>query len=225
MAYFPIPISHHRFEEKFPGWATLVDVVTHKVITLGGVLDCLDVTKQQIDYWIQKGVLPTDERTGSTWRRFSILDVLLLAVAAAFKSKGIEVAKIAFIRELLPIWRKFEDWTDCFVYIIHGYDVFLYTDFNRIAGTIPIEDKEAVPLLKLRITEESKFLAAVSLKKICDELAPKIEQPFFKVKILPDGSYEFFINQVPLKLESLRKEDSPHLLEKLKGRTRKRRKK
>jgi DNA-binding transcriptional MerR regulator len=227
MGYHSIPINHPKFEEEFPGWAALVRTVTSKNMILSGVQYCLPLSKQQIDYWIQKGILPSGEKTESKWRRFSILDVLLLAIASEFKSHGIEVSEIANIRELFPILSLSRDWTDCLVYIINGYEVFLYSDFKRISGTVPIEDEDKVKdfcYLRLPILEDAKFLAAVSLKKICDELAPKIEQPDFKVNVLPDGRYEFF-NGVPLRLESLRKEDSSSFSDKLKGRTTKRRKK
>jgi hypothetical protein len=205
MSYLPIPINDPQFKDKFPGWAALVQVVTQKPFILQGVQRVVGVTKQQIDYWLQKGVLPSEDRISSTWRRFSILDMFMFAVAAEFKLHGLEVADIAQIRELIPVW-KYADWTECFPYIINGHDVYLYSDLEHITGLIPIEDSDtsgAFPLLKLRLVKDTKFLVAVSLKKICDQLAKEVFFPHFRVNVLSDGKYEFFISEVPLKLESL----------------------
>ena len=218
MGFYPVPIKYNRFEEDFPGWATLTRTVTEKILTLKGIQNCVGVTKQQIDYWMQKGVLSTADNAGTKWRRFSVLDILLIAIAAKFKSHGIEISEIANVNNLLPIWSEDKNWTDCFVYIINGYDVYLVSDFTRFASTISIDPEDIkgnVGLLRLNVRTKSGFLAAVSLKKVCDDLAPKLQIPNFKVKVLKNGSYEFVINGVPLKLESLERDGTLNFLDEL----------
>ncbi|MDB9822855.1 MerR family transcriptional regulator [Deltaproteobacteria bacterium] len=212
MKYYQIPTNSKRFEDEFPGWAILVRTVTEKIHPFSVVNEILGVTKSQVDYWTQKGVLISDRKKSSKWRRYSIFDILMIAIVAEFKSRGIEIGEIAIIRDLLRLPQHCIDpYNDLFVYIINGYDVYLFTDFNRSVGTIPIMEEEIIKdtiKLNLYLTKDASFFAAISLKKLFDKLAPKLELPNFKIKILPDGKYKFIVNGVPLQLESLEEEDT-----------------
>ena len=207
--YLDIPISYPNFEKEFPGWATLFNKVTERFLTSGEVRKLLKITRQQLDYWLEKGVLYRSHKVAQKWQRFSILDVVLIAVAQKFKSKGTEIKEMYHIREKIPTLPYHNYF---FVYIINGYEVFIYSDFEGTSGVIALEDKdhkEKDLVLKLTVSKETSFLSLVSLKKICDHLAKELDLPHFRVNVLPDGRYEFFVNQVPLRLESLRDEDVP----------------
>ena len=212
--YIKLLIYDDKFRQTFPGWDTLVRKVMEKSLTLKDVTKCVGVTRRQIDYWIQKGVLPSKSKYPQEWKRFSLIDLFVLAVGLKFRSKGIEIASLPYIVAGLPPHYS-DPQNEIFVPIVYGHEVFLYSDFEDLTGVFSpdVEDKKQdggpTALLKIELMLEHKtsFFAGVSLKKICDELARKLDLPDFRVNVLPDGQYKFIINDVPLELESLREED------------------
>lgn len=209
--YLDIPISSPNFHKVFPGWATLVNKVTERFLTSGEVRGLLEISRQQLDYWLEQGVLHMyrPHKVAQKWQRFCILDVLLIALAQKFKSKGVEIKEMDHIGKEIPMLLELNHF---FVYIINGHEVFVYSDFEGTSGVIVLEDedyKDEELVLQIRVSKTISSLSLVSLKKICDHLAEKLDLPHFRANVLPDGRYEFFVNQVPLRLESLRDEDLP----------------
>ena len=146
--------------------------------------------------------------------------MFVLAVGLKFRSKGIEIANLSYIADKLP-FQYTNLWNEVFVPIVYGHEVLLYSDFEGLTGVFSpdVEDKKpgsgptSTLEIELMLEHKTSFFAGVSLKKICDELARKLDLPDFRVNVLSDGQYKFIINDVPIELESLREEDQGTYLE------------
>ena len=215
-----IPINDKDFEKKYPGWNALINKVKEKVFSLKDVNKFTGLTKNQIAYFIKKDVLSGENEEYRKWRRFSLLDLFILSVAKKLRFKGLEVSSLKDGKVMV----KDNHYTEPFVYILNGYDVFFYTDFEGVSGfvredeerrsflseiNIEITQKEFIGMdLLLNLTRGSTFFVGVSLKKVFRELAEKIDLPNFHVEIQADDKYNFVINNIPLHLESLGEDNS-----------------
>ena len=95
MLKYLIPINYSKFKEEFPGWNKLIETASdNKRLTLNDVKKCVGLTKRQIDYWIEKGVLSPYSRDPQKWKRFSLIDLFVLAIAYEFRSKGIDISDL-----------------------------------------------------------------------------------------------------------------------------------
>lgn len=215
MKFIDPPIHFPRFQSDFPGWYTLKTKVMEPRLKLTDVKKYVGVTKQQLDYWIEKGVLSYQGKDPKAWRRFSLIDLFFIAIAYKLRSRGIEVSGLKQIRDgVLLHFTSLEHFSLAFVWIINGYDVFLLFDSEGGASIIPIDPEEAPKHISREdiavdviLRKQTSFFSGLSLKKTCDELVHSLDLPDFKVNILSDGSYKFIINEVPLELETLQRKD------------------
>ena len=127
--YIRLLIYDDKFKQNFPGWSTLVRKVMEKSLTLKDVTKYVEVTRRQIDYWIQKGVLPSKSKNPQKWKRFSLIDLFTLAVGIKFRSKGIDIASLPYIADGLALHDS-NILDEVFVRIVYGHEVFLYSDFD-----------------------------------------------------------------------------------------------
>ncbi|MCD4717441.1 MAG: hypothetical protein K8R45_11980 [Desulfobacterales bacterium] len=210
----PINYRDKDFEKEFPNWYSLAKSATAKTLSLKDITRCTGLTPRQVAYWIQKEILPTKPtkiQDTRSWRWFSILELFIFAVAKAFRSRGIEFTTLPSIQRQFFITDMASNFFVMFYRIINGKEVFLYSDFDSFDGMFPIAPQEEDCIkdnsdffeLTFNVPKGSGFVVIFSLKKICDELARKLDLPDFKVNIKSNGRYEFTIKGVPLKLESL----------------------
>jgi hypothetical protein len=205
---YSIPIKDLKFKEKFPCWSKLIEKASEKRLSLKEVEKYVGLTKRQIDYWIEKDVLSPYSRDPQKWKRFSLIDLFLLAVAFELRSRGTDISKLPVIRAgLYGLWYTSE--IGFFAHIIDGEEVLLCTDLEHLTAIIPVDVERSpddlISAVKTWCKRDTTFLVCLSLKKICDSLARKLELSDFKVNILAGGQYEFIVNEVPLRLEALEK--------------------
>jgi hypothetical protein len=211
--YISPPTRYPRFEQDFPGWFTLVKKVTEPCLTFNDVDTYVGVTKQQIDYWISKGILSYREKEPQKWRRYSLIDLFLLAVAFGFRKHGLDISGLRQVRDGVLLSGP-HSLDIVLVQIIYGEKVFLVFDSEGCTIAPVVDPKKTTGdpsyediQLDFPLRKKTAFFVGLSLKKTCDELVRKLALPDFKVNIEPDGSYKFWVNGVPLVLESLIEED------------------
>jgi len=208
-----LQIKNKNFKRDYPVWHALINKVKEKVFSFKNVHKYTGFTKNQIAYFIRKGVLESEDTR--KWRRFSLLDLFILSVAKHLRFRGVEVAALPLKDGKVMME---SDYSEPFVYIINGYDAFFYTDFGNVTGftaehTDTNDDmskmnkaitKDHISVrLNIDIHRTSSVFIGVSLGTVLKELIDKIDLPDFRASIQEDGKYQFVINGIPLKLESL----------------------
>ncbi len=220
-----IPIRDKNFNLNFPGWYALISKVNEKVFSYKDVNKYTGLTKNQIAYFIREGVLESENTR--KWRRFSLLDLFILSVAKRLNNSGVEVAALPLKAGKMMV--QMDNYTEPFVYLLNGYDVFFYTDRQGSTGFIAedieyhdyvtklnegIEQKGYIPVkLTLLCQRMTTDFTCVSLGNVLKELSEQIDLPDFKIKIQDDGKYQFIINGIPLNLESLKVTEEANDLE------------
>lgn len=220
-----IPIKDKDFKDNFPGWHAIINKVKEKVFSFKDVNKYTGLTKNQIAYFIREGVLESED--SRKWRRFSLLDLFILSVAKKLNARGVEVAALPLKKGKMMVIA--DNYTEPFVYIFNGYDAFFYTDSEGSAGFVledviyhddvskSNEDLKQKGYIPVKVTcfcqRMTTAFTCVSLGNILKDLAEKIDLPDFKVTIQEEGKYQFVINGIPLKLESLKVTDEKNDLE------------
>lgn len=203
-----LPENRKILQQRYPGWAVLVETLTTPSLRAKDVRGILGLTYRQIYHWHTRKLLWSKQGSGGEWRRFSIGDILGLALVKQVAELGIPFDKLQksfAIRYGVPtyLWRALP-------YLVAGREAYLYTDFESFLNFVPdsgsmenrlevgVDSQNARPILVLRINP------------IIRELVGKLHLSHFKVSADTDGSYSFEIKGVPLKLEDLREteEDS-----------------
>jgi DNA-binding transcriptional MerR regulator len=72
------------------------------VFTARDVQENSGLTSRQLNDWDERGALPHDRETGSSWRRFSMLDVFILMTCAELKRQfGVSVDRVKYVQECM----------------------------------------------------------------------------------------------------------------------------
>lgn len=192
----------------YPGWGALLEKMTERSLKAEDVRRILGITYRQLNDWEQRGILKSrsEDHTGeksSAWRRFSIWDLVPLAILVNAKTKGIPLASLQ--RAMGDVYLSQDAVFEILPGIVMGFEAVFYSNLHdAFAYECPEVNG---PIVKLPIfgLENSGVVVVIRLNGIIDEIFQKLERSDFQAFKKPEGGYHFKINGVPLALEELPK--------------------
>ena len=212
MSPYTIPSDLPTLKRKYPGWAKLVEKMTERTIRSEGVKRVLGISYRQLHDWEkERGILHSRSvgqsgKKGSSWRRFSILDLIILGIFTEAKKRSIPVTKL---KEVIgDIYLSQFMVVDAFPGVVYGLDLFFVTDLETSFEYWCADRME--PLVKIPILKPRgiQTLVIIPMCPIIDHVFEMLNRQDFEATKKPEGGYSFKINGVPLALEGLTKKEN-----------------
>jgi len=209
-----LDLSAGVLELDHPSWSVLVTKLTERFLTASDVKILTGITYRQINDWEARGYIISQRESLEEWRRFSILQLLGMALLKEVKRHGIPLSRVQKIVDFTRVRHVLVERIPEF---IKGYDYWLWTDFSKHLWVSVNPPPRLAPHPSLKIKREargfehSEIVVGIPVKKIIDRVIKKFDFEDFKVNINPDGGYSFTINQVPLTLEKEMPLEDPNL--------------
>ena len=139
------------------------------------------------------------------WRKFSIADLLPLAVLRELKARRLPVEGIghSLNRPGVSLFSAYDIFPD----FVYGDQLVLFTNLARTNYIIPCEPgDQSIPIRPEDLTRpESEMMVMFHLNRFMDEIFTNLGRKDFEAIRTPEGGYRFIINGVPLTLEELPK--------------------
>jgi MerR-like DNA binding protein len=191
----------------YPGWATLIDKLTEKRLKASDLKGMIGLTYRQLNDWDERGMLKstTDgmrKEKGAGWRKFSIAELVPIAILKALRGQGIPLSKLHNVRAALFFEEVF--FIELIPAIVEGIDTYFLTDLQNHSGydsLDPSKDTFEIPKFVMEELSVGVFLSVNPMVKMIFE---KLNLSDFEAIEMSDGSYSFKINGVPLALENLK---------------------
>jgi hypothetical protein len=215
---YTLPANLPWIKKVYPGWGTLVEKMTDRRLKAQDLKRILGISYRQLNDWEkERGILKSRStgqppEKGSSWRRFSILDLIILSIITEAKKRSIPVTKLQnamgdiYLSEFMVF--------DAFPGVVYGLELFFVTDLeDSFDYWCPerIEPMVKIPILKPRGIQT---LLIIPMSPIIDHVFETLGHRDFEVIKKSEGGYSFKINGVPLALEDLPKKENPHEVEK-----------
>ena len=204
--YRDLPESKTALKRMCPAYYTLIEKAQERFLTAKDLQNILGVSYRQINDWDTKGLINFDRGSDAAWRRFSVFDILSLALLRAVNEQGIPLKKLKKFFGLdayeNSLYKKIPQFID-------GKNISVWTDFETFAM---FTDEEEIKIPS-DLYQKERIVVGIALKPIIDKVVEKIKFEKFRVDVQKDGSYRIFINGVPLNLENMK--DSVEDIEKL----------
>ncbi len=208
MPIYHLPSELSLTKKIYPGWGVLFEKLSDSYLKASDLRQILDLSYRQINDWDDRGMLKTyREKTGGKqgegWRRFSIMDLIPIAILVELKKQGIPISKLKGVVDYLFC-------NDIMHYdfipnIFLGGPTYFKTDLDKMIAYDCNDPQSTKTDICVDNMEDIKILLILPLNKIIARIFFKLKLPDFSARIDSDGKYHFTINSVPLALEKLDK--------------------
>lgn len=211
MSLYMLPLGGISFiKQHYPGWGALLEKVSERKLTAKDAKKILSLSYRRLNDWEHRGKLKSIfgremKRKTEGWRKFSVLDLLCLGVLKEVKKHGISIKSLqrfmgdifltgGYVYEALPS-------------LVYGVDVFLCTNLDDWMDTFFMGPKDQYVPLPVKDLKQSHIAVIFPLNKIVDDIFEELQLEDFEAIKKPEGGYRFIVNQVPLALEDLPRQE------------------
>jgi len=168
-----------KFEEIL---AKLLAVIDEKKLTIKNVTDHVDLSYRMVNDWDNRNILSADRDGERGWRKFSVKDIIKLAVIKNLRDLGIPLHRL----KPLVNWLNTTIVIEYALYdVIRGFNCFIHTNLKDHYD-ICREDE-----LRESVSYHDNSFIYLRMNQLINDIFQKVGLPTFKVRFFLDNELYF----------------------------------